>query len=531
MVTRNYYLYTPWERELIDHAKKVKRSVDLVCPFIKLPIMKKILAVLPEDNRIRIRILTRFSTQVFTQGSSDLSVFDVMVNYASKKYDVTVHRLDNVHAKIFVFDEEEMFLTSSNLSYAGLNLNFEIAVRVSNLDEVGDVRSTIESFFSEETLINSEDVKNMSQGLKARTQSLIQSGQIQEIALEPAEAPTPVVQDSILSDYQEVVEEISDSIEAAKQTRTLEEINEFLAERGVAEYNQIEGKGFESVRRPFIKRDEVSEQDFADFCDHWNNKALRDEELLTEYLNRVFGRMLCSNSDKLEDAQTVFLHNSWKNVYRTDLLDDYRADLFVSLGKALHECLVARDLVEKRLFSEERIHKYSTSLHYIVSNYPYGSVLSDIGCRFLLHMGDLSPGTVDRVIYCGLMGSLVTCLPFEQFCKLYKGVLSRLDDFVYDDYSTFDSKSYLQDISQKHYGLPEYRVVSESGAQHKKVYEVVVSLKEMEVGRGFGGSIHAAEGEAAFQAIKNLPATMDLRSEERKPRSIRLKKYEISESQ
>ena len=46
MISKNNYLYTPWEKDLLKDVKGVKNSLDIVCPFIKLPIVKKILVSL-----------------------------------------------------------------------------------------------------------------------------------------------------------------------------------------------------------------------------------------------------------------------------------------------------------------------------------------------------------------------------------------------------------------------------------------------------------------------------------------------------
>jgi len=292
MLSKNYYLYTPWEKELIDHAKTVQNSIILVCPFIKLPIIKKLLAALPEQNRLNIKILTRFTTQVFTQGSSDLGVFDIMINYASKNFDVSIYRLDNVHAKIFLFDEREMFLTSSNLSYSGLNLNFEIAVKIGNIDEVQAVRSVIESLLSKEALIIAEDIASMAQKLKARTRNLIQTGEIKELKPIAADAIAPTIESSIFSSIEETEDDVTDVTVTAKQLKTLDDINKFLLQRVAEEYDKVEGVSFESTKRPDIKGQELSENELSSFRNYWNEKALHDEELIRAHLTKVFGKIL-----------------------------------------------------------------------------------------------------------------------------------------------------------------------------------------------------------------------------------------------
>lgn len=68
-----------------------------------------------------------------------------------------------------------------------------------------------------------------------------------------------------------------------------------------------------------------------------------------------------------------------------------------------------------------------------------------------------------------------------------------------------DSKTHLQEIIQRNSEKPlEYVVISESGPDHNKIFEVVVRHKNKVIGRGSGKSKKAAEQEAASDAIKKI---------------------------
>jgi len=68
-----------------------------------------------------------------------------------------------------------------------------------------------------------------------------------------------------------------------------------------------------------------------------------------------------------------------------------------------------------------------------------------------------------------------------------------------------DSKTHLQEIIQKESEEPvEYRILSEKGPDHAKLFEVVAIHEEVEIGRGFGRSKKSAEQEAAYEAIKQI---------------------------
>ena len=66
-------------------------------------------------------------------------------------------------------------------------------------------------------------------------------------------------------------------------------------------------------------------------------------------------------------------------------------------------------------------------------------------------------------------------------------------------------KAILQDYSQKKFQQPPiYRLISESGPDHNKVFEVVVSLNQEDIGHGRGESKKEAQQSAAEDALNKL---------------------------
>lgn len=343
----------------------------------------------------------------------------------------------------------------------------------------------------------------MSKYIRDRTKRVVESGQIQELHLDPTDPPTQNTEESILSDSVEPDDDLSDVLKSKERQKTLDKINTFLKERGISDYNQIEGKNFKSTKIPVLDRETVSEDELKFFQNHWNEQSLNDERMVFDYLKKVFGKVLSKDETKLKRLHKVFLHNSWKNTYRPDTLNDYTNDINISLGHYIQEVLIAKSLIEKRLFSEEKIHSYSVSLAYITSNYPCKSVLSDINCLFILHLGGLKK-EFERDIYFGLLGALYTNLSYDKFNHFYIKLLNRIDDFIYDDYSSFDYKSILQEYVQKDFGGPKYKLINESGPEHDKKYEMAVFVKEREYGKGIGSSKKQAEIEASYEALKKI---------------------------
>lgn len=66
-------------------------------------------------------------------------------------------------------------------------------------------------------------------------------------------------------------------------------------------------------------------------------------------------------------------------------------------------------------------------------------------------------------------------------------------------------KAILQDYCQKKFQHPpEYKILSETGPDHSKIFLVAVELKEEELGRGEGASKKEAQQAAAYAALEKM---------------------------
>jgi ribonuclease-3 len=67
-----------------------------------------------------------------------------------------------------------------------------------------------------------------------------------------------------------------------------------------------------------------------------------------------------------------------------------------------------------------------------------------------------------------------------------------------------DPKSHLQELSQNHEGTtPVYKVLSEEGPDHEKVFTIGVFVGNELRGTGTGPSKQAGQQQAAEQALKH----------------------------
>jgi ribonuclease-3 len=91
-------------------------------------------------------------------------------------------------------------------------------------------------------------------------------------------------------------------------------------------------------------------------------------------------------------------------------------------------------------------------------------------------------------------------------------ITPRLEELVRQEVRR-DSKSLLQSITQERFKtLPKYRVVSETGPDHKRSFEVELKINEKVYGKGTGRSKKAAEQKAAKEALRKLEEDSQPRS-------------------
>lgn len=87
--------------------------------------------------------------------------------------------------------------------------------------------------------------------------------------------------------------------------------------------------------------------------------------------------------------------------------------------------------------------------------------------------------------------------------KLFEGVLNRLDTETID--FSADFKTRLQERAQEvRKSTPTYRMESESGPDHEKIFNVIVELDGAALASGSGKSKKAAEQDAAKKALEIL---------------------------
>jgi len=109
---------------------KAKREIVIVAPYIS---KNSLIDIIKNLDKVKIRILTRFSLEDFISGASDINVLSSII----KKNNIEIRYYSNLHAKVYIVDEEKAIITSANFTQNGMYNNLEYGVLIeSNLNEM-----------------------------------------------------------------------------------------------------------------------------------------------------------------------------------------------------------------------------------------------------------------------------------------------------------------------------------------------------------------------------------------------------------
>jgi len=116
---------------LVEHVSAAKSRVVLCAPFMKVGVVKRLLAAITPG--VAVEIVTRWHAEEVAAGVSDLGVFDL----AAARPGTSLSLLDHLHAKLY-FADEALLAGSANLTATALGWcndpNLELLTPVSSAD-------------------------------------------------------------------------------------------------------------------------------------------------------------------------------------------------------------------------------------------------------------------------------------------------------------------------------------------------------------------------------------------------------------
>jgi len=214
-------------------------------------------------------------------------------------------------------------------------------------------------------------------------------------------------------------------------------------------------------------------------------------------------RVKFKNPELLAQA---FVHKSYLNEHKDELSNDNERLEF--LGDAVLELVTTEFLFEKFTESEEgQLTSFRSAL---VKGRHLAEVSKKLGLGeyLLLSRGEEKSGGSEKdYLLANTLEALIGAIYLDKGFKaahkfISRHIIAKLGEIVKKGLHV-DAKSHFQEKSQDSEGkTPEYKVLSETGPDHNKIFEVGAYLGEVLIGKGHGSSKQKAEQSAAEAALK-----------------------------
>jgi len=126
----------------IQLLSESNESVTLVSPFIKSDMAESISKNL--NDKIKLRILTKVDAEDFKKGASDINALGIFKEHFSN---IEIKVCQELHAKVFIFDNIKAIITSANLTFSGINSNIEYGVMITEKEKISKINNDIDTLF------------------------------------------------------------------------------------------------------------------------------------------------------------------------------------------------------------------------------------------------------------------------------------------------------------------------------------------------------------------------------------------------
>lgn len=130
------------------------RSIKIFMPFVTLAGVGILLDRMNLSRKpLHVSLLTRFDAESIIAGVCELEALRELLTCESVST-VEVRRLDNLHAKCFIFDARSLIVGSSNMTLAGQGSNVELGFYSSSRSSVDDALAEYDSHWQKSTSVD-----------------------------------------------------------------------------------------------------------------------------------------------------------------------------------------------------------------------------------------------------------------------------------------------------------------------------------------------------------------------------------------
>jgi len=134
-------LPSPWTREFLQLVGTARENLLVVSPYVTNSAMNQMRTTLAQ--KIQIHLITDLGVRNLVEGSVEPECLcDLMMDYPQAR----ITFLPRVHAKVYVADQSQAIVTSSNLTTNGLARNYEYGLLIDDVRLVQSIREDIEAY-------------------------------------------------------------------------------------------------------------------------------------------------------------------------------------------------------------------------------------------------------------------------------------------------------------------------------------------------------------------------------------------------
>jgi hypothetical protein len=116
-----------WGTELVQALQADTSALRIICPFIKLGALERLLTLGPKS----IQVVTRYNLDDFAAGVSDIAALRRILAAGGQ-----VRGIRNLHAKLYLFGASRAIVTSANLTFAALDHNHEFGAVTQDAESI-----------------------------------------------------------------------------------------------------------------------------------------------------------------------------------------------------------------------------------------------------------------------------------------------------------------------------------------------------------------------------------------------------------
>jgi len=205
--------------------------------------------------------------------------------------------------------------------------------------------------------------------------------------------------------------------------------------------------------------------------------------------------------------ETAFIHRSFLNENREVNEHNERLEF---LGDAVLELIATEFLFRK--FPQKPEGEMTTLRSALVRGEQLAEVAREIGAGSLLRFskGEAKSGGADKPyllanVFEAILGAVYLDAGYEKTREIVEKFLFPKLEKIIEEGTQTDAKSNFQEFAQAKFSItPQYKIISEIGPDHAKIFRMGVYVGDQLFGVGEGINKQAAEQVAAAEALKKL---------------------------